>query len=88
MLVKLSASRVSWYRSTNEAHDQIRKSEILICKSEININFVEFEFLTESVMKSSIFWDIAPYNSLKDNRRFEGTCLLQVQNLQILNVWQ
>jgi hypothetical protein len=34
---------------------------------------VGFEVLTAVVMKSTIFWDITPYNPLSVNRRFGGT---------------
>jgi hypothetical protein len=35
---------------------------------------VGFEVITAVVMKSSIFWDITPCNSLEIKRRFGGTC--------------
>jgi hypothetical protein len=38
-----------------------------------------FEVLTAVVMKSSVFWDITPYNPLKVNRCFRGTCGLHFQ---------
>jgi hypothetical protein len=34
-------------------------------------------------MKSSIFWDPTPCNTLKGNRRFEGTFLLDLQGRRI-----
>jgi hypothetical protein len=36
---------------------------------------VEHTFRKFYVMKSSVFWDITPYNPLKLNRRFRGTSL-------------
>jgi hypothetical protein len=41
------------------------------------------EVLTEVVMKISIFWDIRQCSSLKVNRRFGGTCCLQLQGRRI-----
>jgi hypothetical protein len=32
-------------------------------------------------MKSSIFWHIKPYDALKVNRRFAGTCYVHLQGL-------
>jgi hypothetical protein len=40
----------------------------------IYIYLVRSEILTETVMKSSIFWDITPCSPLNVNRRFGGTC--------------
>jgi hypothetical protein len=40
---------------------------------------VGFEALSAVIMKSSVFWDITPYSPLKANRRFGGTCRLQLQ---------
>jgi hypothetical protein len=40
------------------------------------MKFVGFEVLTAVVMKSFIFWDIAPCNPLKVNGRFGGTYML------------
>jgi hypothetical protein len=37
-----------------------------------NCDFVGFEFLTAVVIKSSIFWDIMPYSSLKLRLTFNG----------------
>jgi hypothetical protein len=39
---------------------------------------VGFDVLTAVVMKSSIFWDITPCSSLKDNRHFGGTYRLHL----------
>jgi hypothetical protein len=35
--------------------------------------YVVFEVLTTVVLKSTIFWGITPYSSLRVNRRFRGT---------------
>jgi hypothetical protein len=42
-----------------------------------------FEVLTTVVMKSYIFWAIMTCSSLKLNRRFGGTCCLQLQDPKI-----
>jgi hypothetical protein len=47
------------------------------------IQFVRFEVLTAVVMKSSIFWDITPYNPLKVNCRFGGSCRLYLHGRRI-----
>jgi hypothetical protein len=44
---------------------------------------VRYEVLTAVIMKSSIFWDITLYSSLKFNRRFGGTCRLHLLGLRI-----
>jgi hypothetical protein len=44
---------------------------------------VRFEVLTALVMKSSIFWDIAPCSLLGVNRRFGGTCRLHPEGRSI-----
>jgi hypothetical protein len=44
---------------------------------------VGFEVLTAMVMKSSIFWDIPPWSTLKVNRRFGGTSRLHLQGRRI-----
>jgi hypothetical protein len=41
--------------------------------------YVGFKVLTPVVMKSFVFWDITPYNSLNFNRRFRGTRCLHLQ---------
>jgi hypothetical protein len=40
---------------------------------------VGFEILTVVILKSAVFWDIMPCSPLKVNRRFGGTCRLQLQ---------
>jgi hypothetical protein len=45
--------------------------------------YVEFEVLTEVVMKSPMFWDITPYILLKGNLRFGETCHLNLQRRRI-----
>jgi hypothetical protein len=35
---------------------------------------LDFEVLTAEVMKSTIFWDVMPCNTLKVKQRFAGTC--------------
>jgi hypothetical protein len=42
-------------------------------------NYVWFEVLTTTVMKSFIFCDITSRSPLKVNRRFGGTCRLNLQ---------
>jgi hypothetical protein len=42
---------------------------------------VGFEILTAVLMRSSIFWDIARFNRLKVNRRFEGTSLFNLASI-------
>jgi hypothetical protein len=37
-------------------------------------DYVGLEVLTAVIMKSSIFWNIAPCSPLKVNRHFGGTC--------------
>jgi hypothetical protein len=41
---------------------------------------IVFEVLTPVVIKNSNFWDITPCSPSKVDRRFEGTCLLQLQS--------
>jgi hypothetical protein len=43
---------------------------------------VGFEVLTAVVMKSIIFWDIAPCGPLSVNRRFGGTYYLHLEGLK------
>jgi hypothetical protein len=45
----------------------------------VNTSHVEFEVLSELVMKSSLFWDIRLCSQLKVNQRFSGTCRLHLQ---------
>jgi hypothetical protein len=40
------------------------------------ISYIGFEFLTAVTMKCSIFWDISPWNPVKDNQQFGGTLVL------------
>jgi hypothetical protein len=42
-----------------------------------------FEVLTSVVMKSSIFSDITPYNTIKVNQRFEETYRLHLQGRRV-----
>jgi hypothetical protein len=46
------------------------------------LGFVEFEVITAVVMKSIIFWDMAPRSPLSVNRRFGGTYRLHLQGLR------
>jgi hypothetical protein len=46
-------------------------------------NLVGFEDLTAALLKSTIFWDIAPCSPLRDNRRFGGTYRLHLQGQKI-----
>jgi hypothetical protein len=64
------------WRHRNGQRTDIRYSKLMAC-------CVGFEVLTAMVMKSSIFWDIMPCNSLKVNRRFRGTYHLHFQGLRI-----
>jgi hypothetical protein len=43
------------------------------------VGFVESEILTAVIMKSTIFWDITPWSSLKANRCFRMKCRLHLQ---------
>jgi hypothetical protein len=43
------------------------------------IFYVGFEVLTAMVVKSTMFWDIAPCSPLSVNRRFGGTHRLHLQ---------
>jgi hypothetical protein len=53
-------------------------------KSQTNISYdVGFEVLTDVVLKSTIFWNITPCNTLSVNRRFGGTCRLHLQGGKI-----
>jgi hypothetical protein len=42
-------------------------------------------FFTANFIKSSAFWDITPYSSLKVNRRFGGTYRLHLEGRRIRN---
>jgi hypothetical protein len=44
---------------------------------------VGFEILTAVVMENSVVWDITPCSPLKANRRFGGTCRLDLQDSRI-----
>jgi hypothetical protein len=46
--------------------------EVLLC-----------EVFTAAVVKSSNFWDVTPYSPLKVNRRFGGTCRLNLQGRRV-----
>jgi hypothetical protein len=50
--------------------------DVLGCPLSVKAFYIysEFEVLTAVAMKSSIFWNVTPYNPLKLNRCFEGTC--------------
>jgi hypothetical protein len=47
------------------------------------LSHAEYEFLTAAVMNSSAFWDKPPCNPLKINRRFGGTCCLNLHGRKI-----
>jgi hypothetical protein len=50
----------------------------------INGIYVGFEVLTAVVMKSSVFWDITQYNSLKVNQHFGRICRPRLQGRRII----
>jgi hypothetical protein len=47
------------------------------------LTFNGFEVLTVVAAKSSVFWDITPWNPLQANQRFGGTCRLDLRGLRI-----
>jgi hypothetical protein len=59
----------------------VMKSMVLSLDLSVSNNdsYVGFEVFIAVVMKSIIFWDMMPCSLLRCNRRFAGTCRLQLQ---------